>query len=233
MINKEVILDFLKDQARDAVKDKTSIATTIFVVIGALFIGGYYFNGWYTNRVESAAQLAFTESLDIYNQALSKELMTTDKATNEWDESDLAFKTAYDQNKNSKLSPFFLVYQAQSLAREGEIEKAVSILDEAIDDVSNDLHFFNLFKLTKNLILFNGSTEDKTSALKDLEALASDKDNPLQDMSLYFLAEYYYSEGDLEKAKDLFQRASELGFKNELNVESPWVGLSKEKLASL
>src|SRR3990167_9225141 len=123
MINKEVVLDFLKDQARDAVKDKTSIATTIFVVIGCLFIGGYCLQGWYSNRVESAAQLAFTESLDIYNQALSKELMTTEKAANEWDESDLAFKTAYDQNTNSKISPFFLVYQAQSLAKEGEIEK--------------------------------------------------------------------------------------------------------------
>ena len=233
MINKEVVLDFLKDQARDAVKDKTSIATTIFVVIGCLFIGGYYLQGWYSNRVESAAQLAFTESLDIYNQALSKELMTTEKAANEWDESDLAFKTAYDQNKNSKISPFFLVYQAQSLAREGEIEKAVNIIDEAIHDVSNDLHFTNLFRTAKNLILFNGSTEDKASAFKDLENLASDKDNPLEDMALYFLAEYYYSEGDLEKAKGLYKRASEISFKNELNLESPWVELSKEKLASL
>lgn len=229
MINKDTIFDY----AREISRDKSTLATFIFTVIGAFVIGGYFLHGWYSARVQRQAQFAFTQSLEIYQQALAKDLTATEeKKDNDWDESDLAFKTAYDQNKHSKISPFYLVYRAQSLAQEGEIEKSINILNDAISKFSNDKHFLNLFKITKSLILFNGSIDDKKSAVENLDKLANDKENPLQDMALYYLGEYYSSENDNEKAKEAFTKASELEFKNDLNLTSPWVEKSKEKLST-
>lgn len=227
MINKDIIFDY----AREISKDKSTLATFIFAVIGTFVIGGYFLHGWYSARVQRQAQFAFTQSLEIYQQALAKDLTATEeKKDNDWDESDLAFKTAYDQHNHSKITPFFLVYRAQSLAKEGEIEKSINILDDAISKFYNDKHFLNLFKITKSLILFNGSTDDKKLALELLDKLANDKDNPLQDMALYYLGEYYFIENNTIKAKEAFQKATELEFKNDLNLTSPWVEKSKEKL---
>jgi predicted negative regulator of RcsB-dependent stress response len=229
MINKDMIFGYAKDIS----KDKSTLTTAIIVFIGVLAISGYFLHGWYSARVQSSAQLAFSESLDVFNQSLMKDLTAVEKKDNDWDESDLAFKTAYDHNKHAKISPFYLVYQAQSLAREGDVERAVEHLDRAISDFSRDVHFLNLFKITKNLILFNGSLEQKQNALDQMKALSDDKDNPLRDMALYYLGEYYYAENDIVSAKDAFQRGLELEFKNELGIESPWVNLCKEKIALL
>ena len=230
MIDKDMVLDYAKELA----KDKSTLATAIFVFVGALAIGGYFLHGWYSAGIQSSAQIAFSESLEIFNQTLTKDLTATEEKKDlDWDESDLAFKTGYEQNKHAKISPFFSVYEAQSLAREGQIDGAIGQIDKAIKDFCNDIYFLNLFKITKSLILFNGSDEQKQIALQQLKSLADNKDNPMQDMAFYYLGEYYYSQGDISAAKDAMQRGSELVFKNDLNVESPWVNLCRDKLVLL
>lgn len=230
MLKKYLDSRYIKALIREYFEDKSNLYTTVGLVVFLIGWGGYKLYTKHTYAVQAKAQLQFSEALEVYNKALAMELLGIHKGENtftEWDDAELAFRIGYEQNKNSGIAPFFLAYQAQSLAHQGDYAKALSILDEAQKRFAKDVNWSYLFKITRSLMLFNS---DQHSALESLRLLAYDEKNPLNDMALYYLGEYYYAQQDLEQAKKVFNDVVVKDTKNVLDIQSPWVELAKNRL---
>lgn len=223
---------YMKAWLYEYFEDKSNLYTTIACVAFLIGWGGYKLYNWHSNTVQTKSQLAFNDALNVYNKALATEFFAENKnaISAEWEDAEMAFRLGYEQNKGSSIAPFYLVYQAQALARQGDFDKAFATIDEAIKKFSGDNNFSYLFKITRTLIEFD---VDQTTAAENLKKLAYDAKNPLDVMALYYLAEYYYSLDDIETARKIFNDVVAKNEKNVLNIESPWVELAKERLQEI
>lgn len=234
MLKKYLDINYIKAWLKEYFEDKSNFYTTIGLVIFLVGWGSYKLYNYHSYNVQIKAQAQFSDALEVYNRALAMDLlgMNTNDASKkvEWDDAELAFRIGYEQNKNAGITPFFLAYQAQSLARQGDYQKALTILDDTEKYFSNDINWSYLFQITRALILFNF---DQMSGLNTLKQLAYDEKNPLDLMALYYLGEYYYAQGDLDGAKKTFNDVIIKDTKNELDIVSPYIELAKKRLEQL
>lgn len=174
------------------------------VVLGA---AGFYTYKWYRKGVQQAAQKAFSEAMETYNQALSLEYAGESVSSKEketiWDEVEIAFKTGYNQNKRSTLAPFFLVYESEALLRQGKIDQSYDILSQAVNQMSKKSPYYYLYSIKQ--ALFEIDKKDQQKGVARLNELIQDKNNVFKDMAAYYLAEYYWANKDFKKAKELYQ----------------------------
>ena len=157
MLKKYLDIKYTKAVIREYFEDKSNLYTTIALVLFLIGWGGYKAYNYYNVQVQTKAQVQFSEALEVYNKALAMQLLgmnSSDKSYSEWDDAELAFRVGHEQNKSSGIAPFFLVYQAQSLAKKGDYQQALTMLDEAQKGFSLD-HWRYLLKITRALILFN------------------------------------------------------------------------------
>lgn len=211
--------------------NRIALAVLIFAIIGA---GGYYAYQWHNNNIQKLAQKAFSESLEVYNQAMSlafaKDASEKD-SMNLWAEAEIAFKTGYSQNKSSTLAPFFLVYEAQALLRQNKLDQAYEVLSEGLKKIPGNLPFSFLYQTTQALMEID--RQDTQKGIDRLDKLSKDKNNPLRDMAVFYLGEYYLSINEIAKARLQFE-SLDLTNKDVIDKsDSPWVNLAKSKLQQL
>lgn len=215
---------------REFTQDKSNFYTTIALVVFLLGYGGYRAYEWHNKTSQAKAQLSFNDALEVYSRALAQSFYSKETNIHDWDEAELAFRLAYEQNSSAGIAPFFLVYQAQSLANQGDYDKALSTLDQALSKFGSNSNYYYLIKTTYGLILFD---KNQTEAVELLEGLAKNEDNPLNLMALYYLGEYYSFVGDVSKSKECFNAVLVKDSANLLDIKSPWVDLAKSRLEQL
>lgn len=231
MINDYLDADQIKHSIKEYFKDKSNLYSTIFIVVFLAGWGGYRLYYWHNTNVQENAYLSFSDSLEVYNKALMQSFEAEKtKLLSDWDDAELAFRIGYEQNSSAGIAPFFLAYQANSLAMQGDIDKALQVLDKAISKFKSGSDFYYLFKTTRALVLFEQNQEQ---AVNELTQLSTDSKNALDVMALYYLGEYYYSIGDLNSAKKNFEDVLVKNTKNKLGLESSWVDLAKQRLEQL
>ena len=204
-------------------------------LVVAIGVGGYFWYQRSTNNRQAQAVEAFEEAMQAYYNALAAQLDFGRKGEKPaWDEVELAFDAAYQQNRHAAFAPYFLVYQAQALAAQQKYTEAIAVLDQALNKLDKENKFYDLFRLVRASILIDAGDQAGQSLL---QALADDAKNPYQEMAKYYLAQYYLSLGTKadqdgqgkdqgNQALSLFQDLAA----NELVVDGQptWAALAKE-----
>jgi hypothetical protein len=176
--------------------------------------------GWYTVNQGKKSQLILSECIDEYQKMLeSKDAI--------WSEVLLMNQLGHEQA--SSLKPYFLVMEAQALARQGKAVEAVNLLEQAEKALATGgVPYKNYYHLTKALIQLD--TQDvslQQQGLSELQRLAHDEQNIFQDAALYYLAEYYAANDDLDKAQE--ERQLLLDGLDTIFKNSSWATKVKER----
>ncbi len=203
----------------------------ILVIVGIVGFGAKYFYDLRQAKIQKFAQKTFSESMEVYKNAFaldSSKKITEKEKKGMWEEADIAFRTGYLQNQSSTLAPYFLAYQMQALIKENKYDEAYEILVDAANKIKKNNLFYYLYQTT--LALFEIDKKDTQKGLDNLTQLASDKNNPFNDMANFYLGEYYWSINNHEKAKQYFQMIES---NSDSKNESPWINSAKEKLKQL
>ncbi len=207
-----------------AVQDPKTKATLIGLGFLTLSVLGWFSFRWYKVYTGKKAQQVLGECLFEYQKAV-------DSVHPLWSEINLMNDLGYDQASGSSLQPFFLVMQAQSLARQQKIGQAVEHMQRAIDGLSSTSPYKNYFALTQSLMQLDASKkEERQKGFEQLQQLAQNADNQYGDAAQFHLGDYYYADNNFEQAKKTWQT---LVAQKDVWQDSPWVNSAEEKLATL
>lgn len=216
---------------KEKLRERDTIITIVLLVLFVVGFGGYKIYNWHIYRVQSFAQKAFSESMEIYKQAIAleagnKDHSPVDKTKNNlWDEVEVSFKLGYEQNKKSTLAPFFLAFESDAQMKLGKFEEAYNNLNEAVNNFSKNSPYFYLYSIKQ--AVFEIDKKDEQKGVAALNNLVNDKNNIFKDMAAFYLGEYFWSKNNVEKAKEQYQNA--LAY----NPESTWGNLAKIRLERL
>jgi hypothetical protein len=153
---------------------------------------------WYDIKRNEAAQRAFSQAVAQFDKAQQAPV-------DMWGEVAMAFKLGYEQHSSSSLAPYFLAFQAQALLRQGHYREALDLLD-SVEKQGTPTPFARLYTIQKTLIkLDQEDTDTQEQGLQELLAIAQDAKNKYRDEALYYLGFYYWSRGDLVRAKAEWQ----------------------------
>lgn len=228
MITKENVILYAKNVRKNPLTLVGLVGIGLFIAV----TGGVTLYRWHINRQQRLAQLAFSESLEVYHQAWAVDLTPELEAEKLglWEEVELAFKSAHEQNGSSTFGPFYVAFEAQAMAHQGKIQEAVDLLDKAMRALTKYPQFYYLFKTTQALILFED--KDQQKAIDALKAVAMDEKNPMAAMAYFYLGEYYLYQQDQAHAKEAFNKAITTQG-NDVRFASPWMALAQAKVQQL
>lgn len=190
------VLEYLKSK-----RVRQVLIVGLIISVGT---GGYYINRYFANRRQQNAILAFNEAMQTYITALIADfdwVKKGDKAP--WDEVELAYHTAYEQNSSAKFAPFFLIYEAQALAAGQKYAEAAKLVGDALALLSTSSPFYHLYAIMQAVLLIDAGNDAGVLQLKNL---ANDTQNSYSDMAQYYLAQYYLSQDQAGIAADLFKK---------------------------
>lgn len=220
----EIIKPYLKDATSSMTSFKYSREVTIALTIIVAGLAGWWGYQWWNQQREVAAQKTFSECLYAYQEALQGK-------DESWSNAATLLGIGYEQHKSSVLAPYFLMFYADALLKDGQKEEALEKYDRAIKDLpkNSPLHF--LYK-TKLALIHLDDSWTKEAGLQELKDLAEDQGNSNRDMALYYLGLYYWTQDKLDDAKMIWQQLVET-FKHEKIGASPWAAQAKSKLETI
>lgn len=207
-----------------AVQDPKTKAMLIGLVFLTLSVLGWFSYSWYNVYTGQQAQKVLGECLQEYQKAI-------DSIHPLWDEIKLMNELGYDQSSGTSLQPFFLVMQAQALARQQEIDKAVAQMQQAIDTLPQSSPYKNYFVLTQSLMQLDATQKDeRQKGFEQLQTLAQDAYNQYGDVAQFHVGDYYFADNNFAQARNVWQT---LVAQKDQWKDSPWVALAEQKLATL
>lgn len=207
-----------------------TIGTALIVVFG----GGYVGYQFFISSREQRAYKAFSESHDLYEQALASDFSPEQKSKGLWEEVELAFNTGYRQNASSKLAPFFLAFQAEALARQGKQSDALNVMNTLLSQLHTTSPFYGLYAAKRALMKLDMPTDAaKSEGINELKALAEDGFNQSRDAAMYYLGEYYWSQNNQAQALSYFKNIKDLGTQGKNPTPSPWLEIVQDRLETV
>ncbi len=194
-------------------------------IMGALVLVGVVWGyRYYTNQKETAAQIAFAEGMQIYQEAMQGK-------SDAWPQVEMKCTTDYDRYKNSAVAPYFLVIKAEALAQQGKIAQACEMLSDVLAAMPKDSPVLSLYKTKRALMKLDlPDAANQTQGLEELRQLATDKENKSNDVAQYYLGLYYWARNDLATAVNIWKELVASQSSERLAI-SPWASLAQEKLA--
>lgn len=199
----------------DSRKMRRALIVCVIIGVGT---GGFYINRYFKNSRQQDAIVAFNEAMQTYVTALVTDLdFQKNGAKAAWDEVELAFQTAYAQNKKAEFAPFFLIYNAQALAAQQKYTQAANMVAEALSRLSVNSPFYDLYAIMQATFLIDGGDHAGVDQLKNL---ASGANSDYQAMAQYYLAQYYLAQNQIDLAQNIFVELAK--------QDSTWANLAKE-----
>ncbi len=202
-------------------KYRTSIVSIGAITLAAFGVGIYLY--FAQIKHEESAQQALSEILAEYNRAFeSPEL---------WQDVEVGAKTGYRQYARSSLAPFFFGLQSEALLQQNKQDEALALMKDMVAKLSKSSPFYYLYQIKLGRIkLHNDEEAIQAEGLQQLIQLAQDQKNPQQDEALYYLGMHYNSQGQTDKAQEVWQQLKQLQeqFK-EKDVVSPWALLAEQQ----
>lgn len=185
----------------DSKKVRRALIVLVIVGIGT---GGFYINRYFKNDRQQKAIIAFNEAMQTYMTALIKDLdlqKNGEKAA--WDEVELTFQVAYEQNHKADFAPFFLIYSAQTLAAQQKYQEAADLVKQALASLSVNSPFYDLYAIMQASFLIDAGNH---AGVEQLTKLATDASSDYVDMAQYYLAQYYLAQTQQNLAQELFAK---------------------------
>lgn len=203
-------------------KHNRAITIALGILVAAL-IGGYGYY-WYKTRLEYNAQRDFAESAEDYYK-----LFASAKAGKAWHDVEQGLAYRAEQNKNSTLAPYFLVYQADALLQEGKTAQALTILNNALSQLPKSSPIYYLYSIKRALIKLDSEQEaERAQGVSELDKLSTEKDNPYQDMASYYRGYHAWNIGSKAEARQIWSQMSKFAQQG-----SPWAQLAFVKLQGI
>lgn len=199
--------------------------------------GSYVLYRWYRGSREANAHKSLNDCLVIYKDALDQQTQArSDQQKNQnknlWEEAEIAMRLGYEQNKDSRLAPFFLALQADALLALGHKAQALEVLSRALAELSSSSPYYGLYR-TKRALMYMDDEATREQGLAELEQLKHDKKNKFKDMTLFYLGSYFWSINDNAQARGAWQQLiDEFGSLKDA-AASPWVEQARTMLASI
>ena len=202
------------------------IALALAIALGAGV--GMFGYRYYTTSREQEAQLALAELMQEFRQG------QYGRGFVDWTDLATRISLEYNQHSGSYLAPYFLVLQADALAKQGDKAEAVQMMDQALGALgkSSPLHYAYATKRAL-MQLDTEDAQEKNAGLEALTTLAHDTKNTDRDAALFYLGSYHWSQKDMDNAKKSWQELVATFEKAKPAALSPWVELAKERLDQL
>ena len=199
------------------------------VLLATLTLGAWYGYRWYTLRQNYTVYELLDQCAKEFDYAAQQ-----NKAP-EWESVAQFCAAGYKAHSTNKQAPYFLPFQAEALIQKGERAQAVEVLDTMLAQLSTQSPLYYLYATKRALLLFDLDSEE--SAIKELTALATKKDNAYSDYAAYQLGYYYWVRNDVEKArsvwKTLIEQVPDEILPGYEKTASPWAVLAKSKLGTI
>ena len=197
-----------------------SIAFGSSIIIMGLFFG----YRWYVVYREREAQAVLAEYIHKAQTNSNASLAAMESL----------FQEGAQKQSGSSLEPYFLVFQANTLIKEGKLDDAIGIMEKAITHMSKSNALLPLFEVKHALMQMDSTVSaSQQIGLQKLTELARDVKNPYADMASFFLGNYYWSVNNLEEAKKVWQELIEVQRKEQMGAPSPWAQLAQIKLQQI
>lgn len=204
---------------------KFSRAVTVIALVVGIGYGGFRIYRWRIESREAQAQVVFSESMRLYHQAKA--------SLEKWDDVVGAFALGYEQHRSSSLAPFFQLFQAQAMERQGKSAEAVRLTRTALETLkpTNPLYGFYQTKLALMQLDSADATVSEVG-LKELKMCGLDESNRARDMALFYLGLHYWDNDDIENAGETWEKLKSLKVQEGKEV-SPFVALAEQKIKQL
>ena len=181
-------------------KIRRALIVCVIIGVGA---GGFYINRYVQQQRQQNAIAAFNEAMQTYVTALVSEMDANGKdVKSSWDEVELAFQLAYEQNRSAAFAPYFLIYSAQALAAQNKYIEAAKMVGDALNQLAKDSPFYDLYSIMQANLLIDGGDQ---AGFEQLKRLANESKN-YQDAAKYYLAQYYLAHNQVDLAQELFEQ---------------------------
>jgi len=220
----EVLKPYLKDMTSSMTSFKYSREVTIVLTIAVAGLAGWWGYKWWNQQREAVAQKSFSACLQSYQEALQGK-------DESWSNAAMLLGIGCEQHKSSALAPYFLVFYADALFKDGQKEEALEKLDRAVQTLPKGSPLLSLYK-TKQALIHLDDSWTQEAGLQELKALADDEENGNRDMALYYLGLYYWTQDKLNDAQMIWQQLVD-AFKHEKFGVSPWAARAKTKLETI
>jgi len=193
----------------------------LLCILGGIGSGFLLYRVYVVYR-EQAAQNALAQYVQEYYQI-------EDGQQADWQRMAELFQLGSEQQSNSYLAPYFLLFQVEALLRENKKEEALTVMDKLVEK-SVHSPLLPLFKTKSALIKLDELDEVvQKSGLEELEELAENKKNKFRDTAQFYLGSYYWVNNSIVQAQKIWQTLVDDQYKEKL-APSPWVDLVKKKL---
>ena len=203
---------------------KFSYVKELFIVLCILGgIGsGFLLYRIYVVYREQAAQNVLAQYVQEYHQMQNAQPA-------DWQRVAKLFQLGSEQQSNSYLAPYFLLFQAEALLREDKKQEALTVMDKLVEQSVNS-PLLLLFETKRALIKIDEPDETvQKSGLEELERLAENEKNKFRDTAQFYLGYYYWVNNSIAQAQKIWQILVDDQYKEKL-APSPWVDLVKKKL---
>lgn len=205
------------------------------ILVGAAFLG----YRWYYMGRSQAAQKRLSEIITAYTQEVEKN-HKENKETAQANTQNLSaiadlFAKGASEYADTSLAPFFLAYQAEVLLKEGNLESALGVMSQALTSMSPASELYPVYELKKVLMALDWAQLNNTQthdAEQKLLAMAHDTTNKQRDMALFYAGRFYWSKGDVIRARELLQELISLSYVDK-SVESPWTSKAESLIKQM
>ena len=188
------------------------------LLVGILVVAGWYGYTWYQKYQEESAFKLFEQNVEEF------ERVTQEGKQADWANIELLFKLGHDQYSRSSLAPYFLVYQAQAMKKQGKHDtQVIELLDKAITAMGSASSLQPMFKVKVALMYLDmAEQENVTKGIEALRAVSENKNSTGYDIAAYYLGLYYWTHDNAAKATPIWQELID-SQKNIAKVgQSPW-----------
>ncbi len=193
----------------------------LFCILGSIGSSFFLYRVYVVYR-EQAAQNALAQYVQEYHQI-------QDGKPADWQRMAALFQLGSEQQSNSYLAPYFLLFQAAALLRENKKQEALTVMDKLVERSAHS-PLLPLFKTKRALIKLDEPDEVmQKNGLEELERLAENKKNKFRDTAQFYLGSYYWVNNSIAQAQKIWQTLVDDQHKEKL-APSPWVDLVKKKL---
>ncbi len=187
------------------------IIAALGVIILSAAIFGYAF---YKNKVRAAAYKDFMSAIQYYDGAVKSKKTSSnypgvkqfESENDKWVQTEQVFGQGYQNYKNTELAPAFLAFQAEALLNLGKVEQAIKIFKDVVNQVKSE-EIKDSYKVKIALInMDNKDAKIQSDALNELIAIANNDNSVANEIALYQVGSYFWTQKKYNEAKNYWQR---------------------------
>lgn len=175
---------------------------------------------WYSRRYNDRAQMALSQAIEVLDKAVTGNVPTL------WKEAEHAFRDGYQRYPRAATAPYLLSYWADTVLHQGDLTRALDLMDKAILALSKSSPLYYAFVVKRALMRMDSPDATLVAeGKKDLHACAQDKKNARRDEAIYFEGLVAFDSGNRAEAEKIWQELA-----TSFGEKSVWTQVAQGKL---